>query len=224
MRALECGALPAKSWAADGSGRRARAPAPRELARHARRARRASIPERAWQALQAKHERIAAAEARCEAEGAEDAELLVVAFGSLARFARHAVRELRAEGVRVGFFRPITLWPFPSEALARGGGGRAPRRGARAERRTDDRRREAGLARQRAGRRHRRHLDGSLGLRHRRRCSTRRTSAAASRDALPDERGARHDAHRRDLPAQPRSSSRPTTTSARAAASRSRCG
>ena len=51
-------------------------------------------------------------------ESADDAELLVVAIGSLARFARHAVRELRAEGVRVGFFRPITLWPFPAEALA----------------------------------------------------------------------------------------------------------
>jgi 2-oxoglutarate ferredoxin oxidoreductase subunit alpha len=36
----------------------------------------------------------------------------------MARFARYTVRELRAEGVRVGYFRPISLWPFPSEALA----------------------------------------------------------------------------------------------------------
>ena len=43
-----------------------------------------------------------------------------------ARFARYVVRELRAEGARVGYFRPITLWPFPAEALARG------RRAARA--------------------------------------------------------------------------------------------
>jgi 2-oxoglutarate ferredoxin oxidoreductase subunit alpha len=41
-----------------------------------------------------------------------------VAFGSLARFARPAVRELRARGERVGYFRPISLWPFPSGALA----------------------------------------------------------------------------------------------------------
>ncbi len=41
-----------------------------------------------------------------------------MAFGSLARFARAAIRELRSEGVRVGLFRPISLWPFPSEALA----------------------------------------------------------------------------------------------------------
>jgi 2-oxoglutarate ferredoxin oxidoreductase subunit alpha len=58
-------------------------------------------------------------EARFEVEGTDDAELLVVSFGSLARFARHVVRELRAEGARVGYLRPITLWPFPSEAVAR---------------------------------------------------------------------------------------------------------
>jgi 2-oxoglutarate/2-oxoacid ferredoxin oxidoreductase subunit alpha len=45
--------------------------------------------------------------------------VVVVAFGSLARFARHTMRELRARGERVGYFRPITLWPFPSDALAR---------------------------------------------------------------------------------------------------------
>ncbi len=42
-----------------------------------------------------------------------------MAFGSLARFARHAVRELRSQGVRVGYVRPITLWPFPAEVVAR---------------------------------------------------------------------------------------------------------
>jgi 2-oxoglutarate ferredoxin oxidoreductase subunit alpha len=72
-----------------------------------------------WQWLAAKHARIAAEEPRWEAEHTEDAELLVVAFGSLARFARHAVRELRSVGARVGYFRPVTLWPFPNAALAR---------------------------------------------------------------------------------------------------------
>ncbi|MGI9592302.1 MAG: hypothetical protein ACR2P8_13095, partial [Myxococcota bacterium] len=43
---------------------------------------------------------------------------VVVAFGTLARFARHAVRSLRSEGRRVGLFRPVTLWPFPARALA----------------------------------------------------------------------------------------------------------
>ena len=41
----------------------------------------------------------------------------MVAYGSAARFARAAIHELRAEGVRVGMVRPITLWPFPSQAV-----------------------------------------------------------------------------------------------------------
>ena len=76
-------------------------------------------PEKFWKRLQAKHEQIAAREVRAESEFTEDAEVVVVAFGSLARFARYAVRELRSEGVRVGYVRPITLWPFPSETVAR---------------------------------------------------------------------------------------------------------
>jgi 2-oxoglutarate ferredoxin oxidoreductase subunit alpha len=117
VRARELGALPAKAWAADGSGGgRGR---PRHVSSLGTTPGAKGIdPERAWRALAAKHAEIAASEARCEVESADDAELLVVAFGSLARFARHAVRELRAEGVRVGFFRPITLWPFPAEALS----------------------------------------------------------------------------------------------------------
>ena len=47
----------------------------------------------------------------------DDAELIVVAFGSIARIARSAIRQLRAEGHKIGLFRPITLFPFPDEAL-----------------------------------------------------------------------------------------------------------
>jgi 2-oxoglutarate ferredoxin oxidoreductase subunit alpha len=75
--------------------------------------------EALWQRLHDKHERIASAEQRFEAEHCEGAESVVVAFGSLARFARHAVRELRRDGANVGYFRPISLWPFPSAALVR---------------------------------------------------------------------------------------------------------
>ena len=75
-------------------------------------------PEPFWQRLQDKHGAIAAAEARHEAVWTDDADVLVVAFGTLGRFARYAVEQLRGEGHRVGFFRPITLWPFPAEALA----------------------------------------------------------------------------------------------------------
>ncbi|MDP6531869.1 MAG: 2-oxoacid:acceptor oxidoreductase subunit alpha [Arenicellales bacterium] len=47
----------------------------------------------------------------------DDAEVLVVAYGVTARAARRAVRQARAQGLRVGLFRPVTLWPFPDQAL-----------------------------------------------------------------------------------------------------------
>ena len=48
----------------------------------------------------------------------EDADVVVVAFGTQGRYVRAAVQQLRAEGQRVGYVRPITLFPFPSEAVA----------------------------------------------------------------------------------------------------------
>jgi 2-oxoglutarate ferredoxin oxidoreductase subunit alpha len=69
--------------------------------------------------LQAKWDDMAAQESRLEQEHCEDAELVVVAFGTLARFVRHAVRELRTEGLRVGYARPISLWPFPASELVK---------------------------------------------------------------------------------------------------------
>lgn len=47
----------------------------------------------------------------------EDADLVVVAFGIAARIAKGAIKDARADGLKVGMFRPITLWPFPSEQL-----------------------------------------------------------------------------------------------------------
>ncbi|MFZ5802230.1 MAG: 3-methyl-2-oxobutanoate dehydrogenase subunit VorB [Candidatus Omnitrophota bacterium] len=49
----------------------------------------------------------------------EDAELLIVAYGTAARTAKAAIRQARAEGIRVGLFRPVILWPFPWKALAK---------------------------------------------------------------------------------------------------------
>jgi len=49
----------------------------------------------------------------------DGAEVIVVAFGTPGRYVRAAVRGLRADGVPVGYVRPITLFPFPSEAVAR---------------------------------------------------------------------------------------------------------
>ncbi|HLI73198.1 MAG TPA: thiamine pyrophosphate-binding protein [Acidimicrobiales bacterium] len=47
----------------------------------------------------------------------DDADVVVVAFGTPARYVGAAVRALRAEGARVGYVRPITLYPFPSDAV-----------------------------------------------------------------------------------------------------------
>jgi 2-oxoglutarate ferredoxin oxidoreductase subunit alpha len=53
----------------------------------------------------------------------DGAEILVVSFGISGRVARAAVERERAKGVPVGFFRPITLWPFPEDSLAEAAGG-----------------------------------------------------------------------------------------------------
>lgn len=47
----------------------------------------------------------------------EDAEIMVVAYGATARVVQAAVKEARSEGIKVGCFRPITLWPFPQAKL-----------------------------------------------------------------------------------------------------------
>ena len=52
-----------------------------------------------------------------ETVACDDADVVIVAIGISARAARRAVEMCRAQGLRVGLFRPITLWPFPEEAL-----------------------------------------------------------------------------------------------------------
>ena len=67
--------------------------------------------------LQAKYGAIAEREVRHDAEHLDDADLVVVAYGTAARVARTAIARARDAGLRAGLFRPITLWPFPSDAL-----------------------------------------------------------------------------------------------------------
>ncbi len=115
---VDLGLLPPKDWAVDGSlggSGRSRNVNSIGMTKGAK----GIDPDAFWGRLQDKADRIEREETRWEASWIEDAELLIVAFGTLARFARYVVGELRAEGVRVGLFRPITLWPFPTEALAR---------------------------------------------------------------------------------------------------------
>jgi 2-oxoglutarate/2-oxoacid ferredoxin oxidoreductase subunit alpha len=56
-------------------------------------------------------------EVRVESGYLDDAETVVVAFGSPAKFVKYAIKQLRADGHRIGYVRPITLWPFPYDAL-----------------------------------------------------------------------------------------------------------
>jgi len=64
-----------------------------------------------------KYKEVEANEAMWEEYMMEDAEICVVAFGIASRVAKNAVVAARAEGIKAGLIRPITLWPFPSEAL-----------------------------------------------------------------------------------------------------------
>lgn len=111
------GPLPPKDWALDGSGGgtgrsrqiwtwamgKATDPGPG--------------PDRHWRAIASKFQTIGDAEQLHEQSGVDDADTVVVAFGSAAKFVEYVVRELRAEGHKVGWFRPVTLWPFPGAAL-----------------------------------------------------------------------------------------------------------
>lgn len=74
--------------------------------------------------LQARYREIEKNETRWEEIGVEDADYLMVAFGSIARICDKA-REMAAEkGIKVGIIRPITLWPFPTEAINRAAQGK----------------------------------------------------------------------------------------------------
>ena len=47
----------------------------------------------------------------------DDAEIVITAFGACSRVAKSAVNKARAEGIKAGLFRPVTLWPFPKKQL-----------------------------------------------------------------------------------------------------------
>jgi len=74
--------------------------------------------------LQEKLQTIRENEQRWEETQVEDAEYLLVAYGSVARTCKTVVKEARKEGIKAGLFRPISLWPYPSEALARAAQGK----------------------------------------------------------------------------------------------------
>jgi len=77
----------------------------------------ASLEELNW-SLFRRYEIIKRDEVAYDAFMIDDAKLVVIAFGIAARIARGAIKNARKEGLKVGMLRPITLWPFPSEAIA----------------------------------------------------------------------------------------------------------
>ena len=67
--------------------------------------------------LQKKYKKIRETEVRYETMQCEDAEYIIVSFGSAARIGEKAIEQAREEDIKVGLFRPITLWPFPSKEI-----------------------------------------------------------------------------------------------------------
>lgn len=72
--------------------------------------------------FQAKYREVEAAEVRYEEVKCDDADYLLVAFGSAARICMKSIDLARKEGIKVGLLRPITLWPFPTDVLYSYGG------------------------------------------------------------------------------------------------------
>ncbi|MCD4697192.1 MAG: 3-methyl-2-oxobutanoate dehydrogenase subunit VorB [Bacteroidales bacterium] len=69
--------------------------------------------------LQEKYKKIAETEARWETIDCDDAEYLFVAYGTSARICQKSMQLLREKGIKIGIFRPITLFPFPKEELCK---------------------------------------------------------------------------------------------------------
>lgn len=67
--------------------------------------------------LKKKYDQMVAEEARAENYFTEDAEIVLTAYGSTARVAKAAVDQARAQGIKAGLFRPITLFPFPKDQI-----------------------------------------------------------------------------------------------------------
>jgi 2-oxoglutarate ferredoxin oxidoreductase subunit alpha len=102
--------LPAKDWALTGAkGRRGRRS--RSLILDTK-----EMEEHNWKLVR-KYRQIEENETRWEEFELEGAKMAVVAFGTAARIAKGAIKRSRKEGLAVGLFRPITLWPYPAQAL-----------------------------------------------------------------------------------------------------------
>lgn len=119
---IDFGGLPAKDWAVDGSGSgtgHAGIVSSLGFKKFSPDGRGGNLGMEAhFQRIAAKLPLIEAAETRVETGFLDDAETVVVAYGPPAKFVKWVVAHLREQGEKVGYVRPITLWPYPYEALA----------------------------------------------------------------------------------------------------------
>jgi len=67
--------------------------------------------------LQSKYEKIKENETRVEVYNCENADIIVAAYGTVARIVKNVIKMAEKEGIKVGLIRPITLWPFPEKAF-----------------------------------------------------------------------------------------------------------
>ena len=103
--------LPEKTWAADGRRGREHNNFITSLLLEA------SACEERNIGLKAKFDEMEKNECRWEEVDTADAEIILVAYGTPARIAMSAARQLREQGIKAGVVRPITLWPFPSDRI-----------------------------------------------------------------------------------------------------------
>ena len=103
--------LPPKDWVTDGCrGRDKRKIVSYALSNE--------VGEEHCLALQVKYDEMKKSEQRWEEFQAEDAEYLLVGYGTCGRIAKSVVLNARSQGIKLGLIRPITLWPFPDKAFA----------------------------------------------------------------------------------------------------------
>ena len=100
-----------KLWAANGHGNRRKHNIINSLYLQA-----AELEEKVVARFK-RYEQVKASETLAESYRCEDAEIVVAAYGSVARLAKSAVELARKEGIKAGVFRPITLWPFPEKEI-----------------------------------------------------------------------------------------------------------
>jgi 2-oxoglutarate ferredoxin oxidoreductase subunit alpha len=103
------GSLPAKDWATTGTNGKRKPNIINSLYLDPQKLEDHNVK------LQAKYATIKENETRFESYNMENAELVLVAYGTTSRIVKNAIAQLEEQGIKVGLIRPITLWPFPNK-------------------------------------------------------------------------------------------------------------